>query len=136
MPALQARAPTRDAAGAGREVTVIMMRKAAFVLACACAISLANSQSAFAQAGDAKKGIEAGNKAFSAAIAAGNAAGVAALYTDDAVAMPPNSEAVTGRPAIEKAFQGMIASGIKEVILTARKSKPTATRQPKSARTG
>jgi uncharacterized protein (TIGR02246 family) len=99
---------------------VSMMRKAAFVLASACAINLANSHSAFAQAGDAKKGIEAGNKAFGAAIAAGNAAGVAALYTDDAVAMPPNGEAVTGRPAIEKAFQGMIASGVKEVVLTAK----------------
>jgi uncharacterized protein (TIGR02246 family) len=87
---------------------------------CACAITLATPHSAFAQAGDAKKGIDAANKAFGVAIAAGNAAGVAALYTDDAVAMPPNSETVTGRPAIEKAFQGMIASGVKEVILTAK----------------
>ena len=97
-----------------------MRVKVAIVLACAGAISLANSHSVFAQAGDAKKAIEAGNKAFGAAIAAGNAAGVAALYTDDAVVMPPNSEAVTGRPAIEKAFQGMIASGVKEVLLTGK----------------
>ena len=97
-----------------------MRLKAAIVLACACAIGLMTSDSAFAQAGDARKGIDAANKAFGAAIASGNAAGVAALYTDDAVAMPPNSEVVTGRPAIEKAFQGMIASGVKEVILTAK----------------
>jgi uncharacterized protein (TIGR02246 family) len=98
-----------------------MMRvKLAVVLACACAISLATSDSAFAQAGDAKKAIEAGNKAFGAAIAAGNAAAVAALYADDALVMPPNSEAVTGKPAIEKAFQGMIAGGVKQATLTAK----------------
>jgi uncharacterized protein (TIGR02246 family) len=94
--------------------------KAPLVLAYACAISLTAAHSAFAQAGDAKQAIEAGNKAWGAAIAAGNAAGVAALYTDDALVMPPNSEAVSGRPAIEKAFQGMIASGVKQAILTAK----------------
>jgi uncharacterized protein (TIGR02246 family) len=94
--------------------------KAAIVVACACAMSLATSHSALAQAGDAKKGVDAGNKAWAAAIAAGNAAAVAALYTDDALVMPPNGEAVTGRPAIEKAFQGMIASGVKQATLTAK----------------
>ena len=98
-----------------------MMRvKVAIVLAGACAISLANSHLAFAQAGDAKKAIDAANKTWGAAIAAGNAAGVAALYTDDALVMPPNGEAVSGRPAIEKAFQGMIASGVKQATLTAK----------------
>ena len=36
---------------------------------------------------------------------AGDAAGLAGLYTDDAVLMPPNQEAVTGNQAIESWFQ-------------------------------
>jgi uncharacterized protein (TIGR02246 family) len=90
------------------------------MLACAFVIGLAASQSLTAQAGGVKAAVDAANKKFGAALAAGNAAGVAALYTDDATAFPPNSEAVRGRAAIEKMFQAMIAAGVKEVTLTAQ----------------
>jgi len=94
------------------------------LLACACAIALAGSPTVIAQAGSAKAAIDAANKKFGAAVAAGNAAGVAALYTDDATVLPPNGETVRGRPAIEKLFQAMIAAGIKQATLTAEEVEP------------
>lgn len=97
-----------------------MKVRSAAVLACAFVIGLAASPSVTAQSGNVKAAVDAANKKFGTAIAAGNAAGVAALYTEDAMALPPNGEAVRGRAAIEKAFQGMIASGVKEVTLTAQ----------------
>ena len=45
--------------------------------------------------------IEASSESFVEAILAGNWAGVAALYTEDAVLMPPNQPAVQGRANIE-----------------------------------
>jgi hypothetical protein len=45
---------------------------------------------------------------------------VAALHTEDAVLMPPNTEAVKGRPAIEKLFMAFVAAGIKGVTLTSQ----------------
>ena len=46
-------------------------------------------------------------KAFNA----GDAAGVAALYTDDAALMPPGAEAVVGMEAIQAFWSEFIASG-------------------------
>jgi ketosteroid isomerase-like protein len=48
---------------------------------------------------------------FEAAVGRGDAAGLAALYTDDAVLMPPNHPAVNGRAAIQEFFKGMFAQG-------------------------
>jgi uncharacterized protein (TIGR02246 family) len=45
--------------------------------------------------------IRASTESFAEAIRAGDWAGVAALYTEDAVFMPPNEPAVQGRAAIE-----------------------------------
>ncbi len=73
-----------------------------------------------AQNAAVKAAIDANNKKFGAAIAAGNPAGVAGLYTDDAMVLPPNGEAMSGRPAIEKLFQALVAAGIKEITLTAQ----------------
>ncbi len=97
-----------------------MKSRAATVLACAFVFALVASPSVTAQAGSVKAAIDASNKKFGAAVAAGNAAGVAALYTDDAMVLPPNGESVRGRPAIEKLFQGLIAAGIKQATLTAQ----------------
>ena len=70
-------------------------------------MSLATPHSAFAQAGDAKKGIEAGKQGiWRGDCPPGTPEASSALYTGDAVAMPPYGEAVTGRPAIEKALSG------------------------------
>ena len=86
----------------------------------ACVIALAGTHPAIAQTGTVKAAIDASNKKFSEALAAGNAAGVAALHTEDAVLMPPNTEAVKGRPAIEKLFMAFVAAGIKGVTLTSQ----------------
>jgi uncharacterized protein (TIGR02246 family) len=48
---------------------------------------------------------------------AGNIAGVTALYADDAKLLPPNSDFVTGREAIQAVWQGMLDSGAKSCKL-------------------
>jgi uncharacterized protein (TIGR02246 family) len=75
---------------------------------------------ASAQSGAVKAAIDAANKKFGTAVAAGNTADIAGLFTDDAMVLPPNGESVIGRPAIEKLFQALVAAGIKEITLTAK----------------
>jgi uncharacterized protein (TIGR02246 family) len=50
--------------------------------------------------------------AYVAAVLKGDAAAIAALYTDDAMEMPPNAAAVKGRPAIDE-FQKKQVAGAK-----------------------
>jgi len=56
----------------------------------------------------ARVAIDARGKAFAEATNAGNADAVAALYTDDAVLMPPDMPAVTGRDNIRATFAAMM----------------------------
>ena len=49
---------------------------------------------------------------------AGNAAGITALYSDDATLMPPNSDFVKGKQGITAVWQGMMDSGAKSGKLT------------------
>ena len=74
---------------------------------------------AFAKDGGARAGIEAGNKAFMAAVEKGDAAGVAACYTADAKVMPPNMEAVAGTKDITAMFQALAKDGLKIALETA-----------------
>lgn len=60
--------------------------------------------------------IEAADKKFMALYRQGDAAGVAALYTDDAVFMPPNMDFIQGKEAIQATFAGLMAMGIKELV--------------------
>lgn len=53
----------------------------------------------------ARAAIEAGNKRFVAAFAKKDAAGVAAAYSPDANAFPPNAPIVKGRAGIQKMWQ-------------------------------
>ena len=57
------------------------------------------------------------NEALMAQYRRGDAAGVADFYTEDGQIFPPNSEIITGKPAIEGFYQEMIDMGIKEMIL-------------------
>jgi uncharacterized protein (TIGR02246 family) len=57
--------------------------------------------------------IAAANENFMAAFKRGDAAGLAALYTEDGQLLPPNSDFMTGREAIQAFWQGAMDMGIK-----------------------
>ena len=80
----------------------------AIITATAAGQETAKSQSA----GGVKAAIEAGNKAFEAGMEKGDAAAIAALYSTNAEAFPPNGDVVRGRAAIQKLWQGVHDSGI------------------------
>ena len=64
-----------------------------------------------------RKEIASANENFMTAFRQGNAAALAALYTENARILPPNSDFVTGKEAIQKFWQALIDMGIKEVDL-------------------
>ena len=61
--------------------------------------------------------IIAANDAFETHFNAGDAAGVASLYTDDAILLPPGSPAVTGNEATTALWQAVLDSGLAGVDL-------------------
>jgi len=62
--------------------------------------------------------IEAGNLKFGEAVRKGDAAGIAALYSEDATLMPPDSELIQGKPGIQAYFDAGLKMGIKDAVLT------------------
>jgi len=64
--------------------------------------------------GSVKEAIQEKNQLFAAAIAKGDAAGVAACYTIDAEFMAPGAPSVQGRTNIQAAIAGFIAQGFTE----------------------
>lgn len=54
---------------------------------------------------------------FLGAFEAGDAAPIAALYTEDATVIPPNAETVTGTAAIEEFWGAFIAVGVEDLTL-------------------
>jgi uncharacterized protein (TIGR02246 family) len=77
----------------------------------------AGAVAAGAQDAAVRAAVEAGSKKFSAAVAKGDAAALASLYTTDAEAFPPNSEMTKGRPAIQAMWKGVLDSGVTGVDL-------------------
>ena len=67
---------------------------------------------------EVRKAIEKVNLEFGEGFRRGDAAAVAALYTDDAVLLPPNSEIIRGRQGIEKFWREAIQKGLKDVVMT------------------
>lgn len=61
--------------------------------------------------------IVAANEEFMAFFSKGDAAGLAALYTENGQLLPPNSGIITGREAIQALWQGVFGMGIKSVKL-------------------
>ena len=66
---------------------------------------------------DVYDAIVAEEEKLAAAFNRGDAAGIAALYTENGQFLPPNSDPVTGRQAIQATFQGLMDMGIKTVKL-------------------
>ena len=56
--------------------------------------------------------IAAANREFVTAYNGGNAAGVAALYTEDGQLLPPNADVMAGKEAIQAFWQGAMDMGI------------------------
>lgn len=87
------------------------MKKIAALLA-GCAVLLIASPG-FAQS--VAKEIEAANARFEQEFAKGDASALARMYTETATVLPPESDLVTGRDAIQTFWQGAIQSGVKNL---------------------
>jgi len=59
-----------------------------------------------------------GDAKFGEAVRRGDGAAVAALYTEDATLLPPDSDPIKGRAGIEAFWKGGLQMGIKEAVLT------------------
>lgn len=66
---------------------------------------------------EARKTIEQLNEQWMAAFNSGDAAGVAALYTENARMMPPDDAAHNGRKGVQAVCQGAMDAGIKKCRL-------------------
>jgi len=69
------------------------------------------------QSTEIRDAIAAANENLGAAFSRGDAAGAAVLYTDNGQLLPPNSDFVTGRRAIQTFWQGAMDMGIKGATL-------------------
>ena len=70
-----------------------------------------------ATTGTVREDIDQRNRAFEAAFNSGDMAALAAAYAEDATVMPPDSEPVRGRQAIQQFWQGARDSGIQTIAL-------------------
>jgi uncharacterized protein (TIGR02246 family) len=66
---------------------------------------------------DIQAAIQQANANFMAVFGSGDAAGLAALYTEDGQLLPANSDSVAGREAIQGFWQAVFDSGVKGAIL-------------------
>ena len=66
----------------------------------------------------ARDSIEAILKTFSKSLNGGDAAAVAAHYTDDAALLPPDAARIDGREGIQGAWQALIDTDVRDVVLT------------------
>ena len=64
-----------------------------------------------------REDIELRNRAFEAAFNSGDMAALATAYAEDATVLPPDSDPVRGRQAIQQFWQGARDSGIQFVAL-------------------
>ena len=64
---------------------------------------------------EVRDAIAAAGENFMATFSRGDAAGLAAFYTENGQILPPNSDFVTGRQAIQAFWQGAMDMGIKGV---------------------
>ena len=62
--------------------------------------------------------IKEANAKFGEAVKKGDGAAIAALYTEDASLLPPDSDMIKGKAGIEAFWKGGLQMGIKEAVLT------------------
>jgi ketosteroid isomerase-like protein len=93
-----------------KATTVYFLRVAAFLAFVGC-------QTLPARADGVRSAIETANAEFSAAVAKGDGAGIAALYAADAQVLPAGSDVIRGTEPIQKFWQGALNSGIAGVGL-------------------
>jgi ketosteroid isomerase-like protein len=68
-----------------------------------------------------REAINEGNRRFGSAVAGKDYAGVAALYTENAMVLAPDAPIVTGKPAIEEFWRSAAnAIGLTGAVLTTR----------------
>src|ERR1043166_4980658 len=67
---------------------------------------------------EARAAIEAANAKFSEAFARGDTKALAAMYTSDAIAFPPDSEMIGGNDAIAKFWKATRDGGVQSATLT------------------
>lgn len=90
------------------------MRISRLVLLLSCLIP---ASAEIALAGEPHDAIVEMEKGFVATFMKGDAAGLAALYTEDGQVLPPNSDFVNGREAIQGMWQSFMEMGIKGLKL-------------------
>ncbi len=66
---------------------------------------------------DVHDAIVAANETFMTTFSRGDSAGIAALYTENGQFLPPNSDFVTGKQAIQATFQAFMDMGVKAIKL-------------------
>jgi uncharacterized protein (TIGR02246 family) len=66
---------------------------------------------------DVRQEIDRVNQRFGEAFGRGDAAGAAAVYTEDATILPPGSPRVKGRDGIRSFWQAVMDSGVRAVAL-------------------
>lgn len=81
-------------------------------------VALAFAEAAAAE--DVRAAVVEVNRQWAAALARGDAAALAALYSKDAMLLAPGAEAARGPEAIRAAAQGLIDSGVAVIELDTR----------------
>jgi uncharacterized protein (TIGR02246 family) len=73
--------------------------------------------------GNIREAISAANDKLMAAFSAGDAASVAALYTEQGQLLPPNADFMIGKAAIQAFWQGAMDMGIASARLETREAE-------------
>ncbi|MFL6606295.1 MAG: YybH family protein [Steroidobacteraceae bacterium] len=88
-----------------------------YVLRAVIFITLIGCPALPARADSVRSAIESANVEFSVAAQKGDSAALAALYAADGQVMPAGSDAIRGKQAIQKFWQGALDSGIAGIAL-------------------
>lgn len=89
-----------------------------FYLLIAGIFFLSCSQSTEVDQAELKAEIGEANEKWMSALEQGNAAGVAACYTEDSQFMAPNAPTMKGREGVETFMDGIMKAGVKKIQLT------------------